>query len=68
MGGAVKCEKISFTTIIHSFNVLVSFKNFRMGKTYLAVKCTDFDLRLALCAIFRPLSWGFSGIKDRKHV
>ena len=39
-----------------------------MGKTDLAVKCADFDFRLALCAIFRPLAWGFSGKKDRNPV
>jgi hypothetical protein len=34
-----------------------------MGKTDLAVKCADSDFWLALCAIFRPLACGFSGIK-----
>ena len=58
-----KEKKIFFSTILHWFVVVVSSGNFRMVKTDLAVKCAVFDFRLALCAIFRPLAWGFSGIK-----
>ena len=63
MGGAVKREKIilyNHSSLIHCSR---SFRKFRMGKTDLAVKCADFDFRLAVCAIFRPLAWGFSGMK-----
>ena len=39
-----------------------------MGKTDLAAKRADFDFRMALCDIFRPLAWCFCGKKDQKPV